>query len=152
MTNSLERKIGSAAKDLRATGKAMLWKWPTGMIEKDGRVLHTQRTGCDFFGYDRGGKVVMVECKICKDPLLKLNERNGLRPHQFDALRNCSRAGGHALIVWQHKDEVAVFSVDLYSMAVEEEDRMSLRWDRISDRLKRPVQSDPSYWFTAFFT
>lgn len=130
----------------------MIWKWPTGMVQKDGHVLHTQRTGCDFFGYNSDGRVVMIECKISKPDRLKLDERNGLRPHQFDTLKNCARAGGIAIVVWQHKNEIASMPVMFVADVMEREGRRSIVWSDVIAPFRHHKTDDPVSWLEKHLT
>jgi len=138
------RRVG---RNLEAHDVAKLWKWPE---EKriqtvptrcpscsawiKGKALqHTEKTGCDFFGYTRSGRVILIECKETDKPRLVLGA-TGLKPHQFYALYDAHRAGGIALLAWLHDDLVGVLDVDMIQEI--SHGRKSIPWKPIPDRFK----------------
>lgn len=121
----LESLIRDAAQQLAQQQRARLYQWPIRVIltEKPspcsncgtymtaGRIQHTERGGCDFFGFTRNGRHVAIEAKCIDKPSLKcwVQKGDGLKVHQLLHLRDVDRAGGAALIVWQRGEHVAVF-------------------------------------------
>jgi len=143
----LEAIIRKVSRDLEARDLARLWKWPEEKRIKTvprrcpscdswikGQVVqHTERPGCDFFGYTRSGRAILVECKETDQPRLSIGA-TGLKPHQFYTLYDCHKAGGIALLAWLHDDVVGMLDVDMiqeFSLG-----RKSVNWKMIPDRFK----------------
>jgi hypothetical protein len=117
--NKLESLVKVAAKTLHCQGLCTLYKIPEEM----------KQTPCDFFGHDREGRVIMIECKILNKPSLPCGGRSGVKAHQLGALVHCSQTGGHAFVLWQHGVDVALLPMRIVQRMLM--DRMSLPWDRI---------------------
>lgn len=135
----LESLIQKTGDRLSRRQIARLFKWPTPVIQTgiqeacpncgsyrwSTKLVHTARTGFDFFGYSASGRFIAIEAKESFRRRLPVNVEtgDGLHAHQAIALREVSRAGGIALIVWMRTDNVAVFSIEEASKKIR-----SLEW------------------------
>ena len=90
-------------------------------------------TPCDFFGYTRTGRAILIECKeMSSRPSLPIANEPGLAPHQWNALRDAGRANCIALICWVYHGTLATIDID---MAVElSRGRKSIPWGKIPER------------------
>ena len=103
MSNSLERLLRAAGRQLADMQVARLFKVPEDM----------NQTPVDFFGYTKDGRAILLEAKkVARDSLPIGNKSNGLKPHQWAELDDANRANAIALIAWQNGAEVAVISMD----------------------------------------
>ena len=127
MVNTLEATIRSTARELANHQIARIWKWPEAL----------EKTGCDFFGYTRTARVILIEAKQVTRSTLPIGKSPGLLPHQWIALQECDRAGGIALVAWQRRNEVAVIDVSVVNDLVE--GRKSIAWGHIPERFKKNV-------------
>lgn len=136
----LELSIRSLASYLEAHQVARLWKWPTDRrlvkIQGELTVVHGEKTGCDFFGYTEGGRVVIIECKMRENTSLGIGGNRDVPANQWLHLRSCSRANGISLIVWQRGDEVAVMDFDMMHALSIGKGRKSVAWKDIPDHHK----------------
>lgn len=114
--NQLESAVKEAAKTLHCQGCCTLFKIPEEM----------RQTPCDFVGYDRYGRIIMVECKILNRKSLPCGGGSGCKPHQLGALLQCHRAGGHAFLLWSRGAEVALLPMGAVESMLE--GRKSLPW------------------------
>ena len=93
-------------------------------------------TPCDFFGYSRMGRAILIECKEVQRPSLPIGTAPGLAPHQWNALRDAGRANCIALICWMREGILATIDID---MAVElSRDRRSIPWEKIPAKFLHP--------------
>lgn len=123
----LELLLRQTAKSLAALGVARIYDWPVRQIAQRATIkcpqchhahagweaVFVQKTGYDFFGFSLSGRFIAIEAKECVANRLPLNVQkgHGLKAHQVDALLEVHRAGGSAIIVWMHGEEVAVCPV-----------------------------------------
>lgn len=119
MTNQLETMMRKVGRDLRDQQQAWLFKVPEEM----------QQTPCDFFGYTRQGRAILLECKQVKGTALKVGGQPGLSGHQWVELEDAHRAGAISLIVWACHEMVAVFSWADAAQALGE--RKSIPWSAV---------------------
>jgi hypothetical protein len=130
MTNQLELLIRRAGRKLRDHQVCVIKKIPE----------EFQQTDCDFYGYTRDGRAILIEAKMVGRPALPIGKSPGLLAHQWVALCEANRANVLALIVWQRNTEIATISVD---MAAEfSKGRKSIPWSLIPDRFKHRHQVD----------
>ncbi len=88
-------------------------------------------TPCDFFGFTKDGRAILIECKEVLRFSLPIGSAPGLAPHQWNALRDAGRANCIALICWMRHGVLATIDID---MAVElSKDRRSIPWDKIPE-------------------
>ena len=93
-------------------------------------------TPCDFFGYTRTGRAILIECKEVERESLPIGSAPGLAPHQWNALRDAGRAGCIALICWVRNGVLATIDID---MAIAfSRDRRSIPWKKIQKRFLHP--------------
>lgn len=130
-----------------------MWKWPTDTSSTtvlsrcsscqaavpSEQIVYTTRTGCDFFGFTRHGRVIMLEAKEHQGPSLPIDvaDGHGVKHHQMTHLRDCHRAGGIALVVWRRDREVAVLDVDMIERL--SSGRRSVAWAAIPESFRRPL-------------
>lgn len=117
MTNKLETMMRQVGRGLRDLQVAWIFKVPEEM----------QQTPCDFFGYTRTGRAILLECKMVNRASgLPVGNSPGLSPHQWMELEEAHRAGAVSLIAWACGEMVAVFSWPEAREALGE--RRSIRW------------------------
>lgn len=159
----LESMIRAIARGLEVAQVAKLHPWPVptvlqqeaSMCEKCGshapinRLIYTTRTGSDFFGWTASGRVILVEAKENAKATLPIGSKSGhgLKRHQLLELQDCHRAGGLALIVWKHGDNVAVFDLDVLKRIGSGK---SIRWTEIPDALKKSMDADATNFFEPY--
>jgi len=99
-------------------------------------------TPCDFFGYTRTGRAILIECKEVKRSSLPIGTSNGLRLHQWNALRDAGRANCIALICWLNDGVLATIDIDM-AVALSR-DRRSIPWKDIPEKFlhQSPTPSD----------
>ncbi len=119
---------------LRHTGR-MLAEHQVAYLFKVPEELTT--TPCDFFGYTRHGRAILLEAKeVSSRPSLPIGCEPGLSKHQWNALRDAGRANCIALICWLYEGVLATIDID---MAVElSHDRRSIPWRKIPERFLHP--------------
>lgn len=89
-------------------------------------------TPCDFFGYTKDGRAILLECKEVARASLPISCSPGLAPHQWNALRDAGRANCISLICWLRKGVLATIDID---MAVSlSQNRRSIPWKDIPER------------------
>lgn len=89
-------------------------------------------TPCDFFGYTKDGRAILIECKEVARASLPIGKAPGLAPHQWNALRDAGRANAISLICWMRKGMLATIDID---MAVSlSGGRKSIPWAHIPER------------------
>lgn len=118
----LERQLRKAGRELADYQIARFFKVPEEL----------QQTPCDFFGYTRDGRAILVEAKSVNRSCLPIGKSPGLAPHQWAELWNANRANALALICWARGSRCAVLSMD---MALEfSKERKSIPWNKIPER------------------
>lgn len=126
MSNALENSIRRAEPVLRQRQVCTYFKIPNDMRLAGDELVFGDTGPCDFMGHDTRGTVLFIEAKMCKKKSLAVPSKSGIRGHQWMALRDCHYAGGHAVIVWQRENEVAVMT---WAKANElRGDRRSIPW------------------------
>ncbi len=142
MTNQLELLIRRAGRKLRDHQVCSIRKIPEEMAQ----------TECDFYGYTRDGRAILIEAKQVNRLSLPIGKKPGLLAHQWVALCEANRANVLALIVWQRRDYIATISID---MAIEfSKDRKSIPWDSIPRKFLH-YRQQPDVWremFNPFLT
>lgn len=101
-------------------------------------------TPCDFFGYTKDGQAILIEAKEVKRTSLAIGSPPGMRPHQWNALRDAGRAGCIALICWVNDGVLATLDIDMaFSLSIGK-DRRSIAWNDIPAKFKtfEPGKSD----------
>lgn len=93
-------------------------------------------TPCDFFGYTRTGRAILIECKEVQRPSLPIGTAPGLAPHQWNALRDAGRADCIALICWMREGILA--TIDIHMAAAFSRGRRSIPWKEIPERFLHP--------------
>jgi hypothetical protein len=128
MSNRLETLMRKCGRILQDQQIARLFKVPEEM----------QQTPCDFFGYTRTGRAILIECKMVKRTALPIGDSPGLQPHQWCELEDAHRAGALSLIAWSPSPEaVAVFS---WAQAAQwAAGRASIPWKGIPTALHRDL-------------
>ncbi len=100
-------------------------------------------TPCDFFGYTRDGRAILIEAKeVSSRSSLPIGNKPGLTPHQWNALCDANRANCISLICWVYKSTLATIDCD---MAIElSRGRRSIPWDGIPFQFKHaaPTKAD----------
>ena len=115
----LEKLIRHLGRMLAEKQTAYLFKVPEEMTT----------TPCDFFGYTRYGRAILIECKEVQRASLPICDSPGLAPHQWNALCDAGRANCISLICWMRNNTLATIDIE---MARElSRDRKSIPWDRI---------------------
>lgn len=147
MNNSLESLVKSVARVLHESQIARLYKIPNDIKLVGGQVIHGEQTPADFMGFTASGRVMVVECKICKGTSLPLG-KSGLKPHQLIAITEAHRSGGLGLLVWQQGDTVAVIDAGMVKTMIGE--RKSLPWKVIPPRYKKRANVEPLRFFWPF--
>lgn len=128
MTNALERRVRIVAKSLHENQIARLHKIPNDMKILGNKAIHGEQTPADFIGWTAGGRVIVIECKMCLESSLQIGGK-GLKPHQLIALREAHDSGGLGLLVWQRKEEIAV--IDAAQILAYSKMRKSIPWQAI---------------------
>lgn len=136
MSNKLETLMRKCGRILRDQQIATLFKVPEEM----------QQTPCDFFGYTRSGRAILVECKMVKRTALPIGNDPGLQPHQWCELEDAHRAGALSLIAWAPAPgTVAVFS---WAQAAQwAAGRASIPWKAIPTCLMRDMTEGGAAFF-----
>jgi penicillin-binding protein-related factor A (putative recombinase) len=114
----LEALVSKTATFLAREGIARIWKWPEPVFLQKRLIhcpscgtqqevlegSHSAKTGFDFFGYTSSGRVVAIECKEgYQKPTIRIPE------HQAMALKEVSRVGGYAFLIWSRGTEERAF-------------------------------------------
>ena len=89
--NSLEILLRKIGRDLADKQVARFWKVPEEM----------QQTPCDFFGYTKTGRAILIEAKKVNRPRLPIGTSPGLKIHQWNELCDANRARAHGILIWQ---------------------------------------------------
>lgn len=147
MTNALERRVRIVANALHEHQIARLHKIPNDMKIVGDQAVHGEQTPADFIGWTATGRVIVIECKMTKDPSLQIGGK-GLKPHQLIALQEAHNSGGLGLLVWQHDEEIAVIDADqvkLYSKF-----RKSIPWKAIPENFRRGLDVEHLRFFWPF--
>ncbi len=71
-------------------------------------------TPCDFFGYSRTGRAILIEAKMYSAterlPIRKEGSKGcGIACHQLQELDDAQKAGAISLFVWQYRDAFTIF-------------------------------------------
>lgn len=140
MTNKLETMMRQVGRELRDLQVAWIFKVPEEM----------QQTPCDFFGYTRTGRAILLECKMVQRASLPIGNSPGLSPHQWMELEEAHRAGAMSMIAWARGEEVAVFRFSLANELLG--DRRSIRWDHIPPQWKRTFDERDLLQVVGLFT
>lgn len=130
MTNKLETMLRQVGRELRDLQVAWIFKVPEEM----------QQTPCDFFGYTRTGRAILIECKMVRSTSLKVCGQPGLSAHQWMELEEAHRAGAVSLIAWAAGGSVAVFPWQEAAAAAE--GRRSIRWVDVPSWSKQPFTDE----------
>lgn len=121
------------------------------LLRKTGRVLADHQvarifkvpeeltgTPCDFFGYTKIGRAILIEAKQVRRTSLPIGNKPGLTPFQWNALCEAHRADCIALICWAQGNMCATIGMDV---AIElTQDRVSIPWKKISRRFIHPME------------
>lgn len=91
MSNSLELKLRKIGRSLADKQICRFWKVPEEMRE----------TPCDFFGYTRTGRAILIEAKMVNRPRLPIGCSPGLSKNQWNELCDAERAGAIVIVVWE---------------------------------------------------
>jgi len=128
MSNRLETLMRKCGRILQDQQIARLFKVPEEM----------QQTPCDFFGYTRTGRAILIECKMVKRTALPIGNSPGLLPHQWCELEDAHRASALSLIAWSPMpDLVAMFS---WAQAAQwAAGRASIPWTLVDPRFTQPM-------------
>lgn len=148
MSNPLEMRVREIARVLHDNQLARLHKVPNDVRVDGYKLIHGAQTPADFIGWTIHGRVIVVECKMCKTTSLPVGKGTGLQPHQLIAISEAHDSGGLGLLVWQHKKRIAVIDADqvrLYSRA-----RKSIPWAAIPTLFQRDPDCDPLRFFWPF--
>ena len=125
MSNKLETLIRKAGRELADYQVARIFKVPEELAQ----------TPCDFFGYRRDGKAILIEAKMVNRDSLPIGTKPGLLAHQFYELDAANRANAIALVCWARGNEVYTIDVDWIARSVIQSGKKSINW-----------QDLPSYW------
>ena len=125
--SELESLIRRVSQKLAEAQVMRLFKWPVDQIIQERAIrctscgafsnglslLHTHRTGCDFFGYTSRGQHVALEAKGIAKPSLRIycEEGAGVHIHQMLHLEEVARAGGKAVIVWRNDTGITAMEI-----------------------------------------
>jgi hypothetical protein len=82
MTNALELLLRKAGRELADHQVCRFFKVPEEM----------QQTPCDFFGYTKIGRAILIEAKWVHRTNLPINCSPGLLPHQWNELEAANKA------------------------------------------------------------
>jgi hypothetical protein len=152
--NALETHVRKVSRALHDAQVCRLYKIPNDRKMVDGQLIHAEQGPGDFWGFTATGRVILLECKMCKLPSLPLGPR-GLKPHQVRALREVHAAGGLALVAWQRGDVVAVFDYGFVGLV--SHGRKSVPWRDLDDgkgfgfpEYLHPLTEDPLQFFSPF--
>jgi hypothetical protein len=86
-----------------------------------------QQTPCDFFGFTRAGRAILIECKQVNRPNLPVGVNPGLQPHQWRALEQAHACKAVSCILWRRGEDIVAL---MWSFAREiSSDRKSIAWD-----------------------
>lgn len=119
---ALERDVRAAAVALYNAQIAYIFKCPEEM----------QQTPCDFFGFTRAGRAILIECKTVNRPNLPMGSSPGLMPHQIRALKQASQCEAISIVIWRRGSETAVF--EWGEVAIASVNRKSIPWPGYSVR------------------
>ena len=151
---------------------ARIYPWPVPMVEakvpwtcptcrsvsSSTAIRFASRTGFDFFGFSASGRFIAIEAKESDAAYLPLGVESGhgVKVHQLRALREVDRAGGIAVVIWQHQGHIVPLGVSLLTGG-------SIAWKNVSmhsrgydgeegiSGMLHPHLYDPDYipWLTA---
>lgn len=147
MTNSLETHIRKLAMELHTLQKARLYKIPNDIKITGGQVIHAEQTPVDFMGFTIGGRVILLECKMCTKKSLPIGP-GGLKAHQHIAINEAHHTGGIGLLAWQHGLKVAV--IDAGQVGVYRKHKKSIAWKDIPDKFKHELDELAEKFFWPF--
>ena len=133
MTNKLEALLRKAGRELMDHQVARIFKVPEEMTQ----------TPCDFFGYEVGGRAILIEAKMVERPALPVGNSPGLRAHQWNELLDAHRAGALALIAWSRGNVCKV--IDMALAVKLSEGRASIPWSSIDDQYARPMDGPKAH-------
>lgn len=133
MGNKLELLLRKAGRDLADYQIARFWKFPEEMMQ----------TPCDFMGFTRHGRAILIEAKEVNRTALPIHGSPGLAPHQFTALNEANQAGAISLVCWARKNVCAVISFDM--VLAFSKGRASVPWTSIDRRFGRKLTGDDAH-------
>ena len=123
---SLEIQLRRLGRELRNYQLGVFWKIPEEMTQ----------TPCDFIGHTTIGRAILIEAKEVNRTSLPINDSPGLLPHQWNALLEANLANALTFICWARQGTCATITMDMALRL--SKDRLSIPWDKIGDRFKRP--------------
>lgn len=128
------RRVGRKLEELQ---RAKLWKLPNDLrITSSGEAVYGEKGPADFFGHTSSGRAIFIECKDIKGTSLALGSR-GIKPHQWIAIAELTRAGGIGLVIWARDEMVAILDVDMIRSLTR--GRKSISWNAIPGEWKHPL-------------
>ena len=128
----LEALLRMAGRRLAEHQTAYIFKVPEEMTT----------TPCDFFGYTRTGRAILIEAKEVQRSSLPIGNSPGLATHQWNALCDAGRANCIALICWMREGVIATIDID---MAIElARGRRSVPWKAIPKKFLHPDSTPAS--------
>lgn len=95
MTNKLELEARAFFRQLYNEQLAFIFKVPEEL----------QQTPCDFFGFNRLGRAILIECKQVNRKKLPIGTSNGLQAHQWTALRQAHECGALSYLLWRRGED-----------------------------------------------
>ena len=133
MSNALELLLRKAGRELADYQVARFFKVPEEM----------QQTPCDFFGYNRIGRAILIEAKLVHRSSLPIGSPPGLSTHQWNELEAANKAGALALICWAQNGVCASITFDIAAKLAE--GRRSIPWDLIEKKYLRSMDGKHSH-------
>ena len=91
MKNALESRLREIGRSLADKQICRFWKIPEEMAV----------TPCDFCGYTKTGRAIVIEAKMVNSHRLKIGSEPGLTKNQWNELRDAERAHAVTLVVWE---------------------------------------------------
>jgi len=140
--NFLENHVRKVARALHEHQIARLYKIPNDIKIVDNQLHYAERTPVDFMGFTITGRVIMLECKMCKAASLGLNA-SGLKAHQLIAITEAHKTGGMGLLAWQKMQTIAVIDAGQVVAYSRDKGRKSIAWKDIPSLYKHSIQEDP---------
>jgi hypothetical protein len=102
--NKLEIELRRIGRSLADKQICRFWKVPEEM----------QQTPCDFFGYTRTGRAILIEAKMAKRnhlPIVKAGKKGtGISHHQLQEMKEADKAGAIAFFVWMNGANVDIIA------------------------------------------
>lgn len=133
MSNRLEILLRKAGRELADYQVCRFYKIPEEM----------QQTPCDFIGFTRDGRAILIEAKLVHTTALKISGSPGLSAHQWNELGDANRAGALTLICWARGSMCATITMDM-AIALSA-GRLSIPWDKIDQRFMRSMNGPQAH-------